>query len=77
MSETNKTLQRWKCHHEYIEPVDGNDYGDWVSYDDASKLLAEVERLRAALQSIAKSTCCDACNEAALVARNALKEDGR
>jgi hypothetical protein len=47
MSETNKTLQRWKCHHEYIEPVDGNDYGDWVSYDDAAKLLAENERLRA------------------------------
>jgi hypothetical protein len=37
----------------------------------------EVARLREALQSIAKSTCCDRCNEAALVARNALKEDGR
>jgi hypothetical protein len=47
MSETAKTLQRWECHHEYIEKVEGNEWGDWVSYDDAAKLLAENERLRA------------------------------
>lgn len=41
-------------------------------------LLADVnqdegyERLKAALQSIASNTCCDKCQEAALVARRAL-----
>jgi hypothetical protein len=44
--------------------------------DEVERLRAEGERLRAALQSIAKSTCCDRCNEAALVARKAL-EAGR
>lgn len=34
----------------------------------------EIERLRKALQSIAKNTCCDTCQEAAMVARKALKE---
>ena len=34
----------------------------------------EIERLREALQSIAKNTCCDTCREAALVARKALGE---
>ena len=32
----------------------------------------EVRDLRAALESIAASTCCDRCQEAALVARQAL-----
>ena len=30
------------------------------------------ERLRGALESIARNTCCDRCQEAALVAREAL-----
>ena len=34
----------------------------------------EIERLREALQSISNNTCCDNCQEAALVARAALKE---
>lgn len=34
----------------------------------------EIELLRKALQSIANNTCCDNCQEAALVARAALKE---
>ena len=34
----------------------------------------EIERLREALQSIASNTCCEGCQEAALVARAALKE---
>ena len=33
---------------------------------------AEIERLREALESIAANTCCDKCQEAALVARAAL-----
>ena len=34
--------------------------------------LHEIERLREALQSIAANTCCDKCQEAALVAKAAL-----
>ncbi len=46
-----------------------------VSADD---YVAEVERLRAALESIAANTCCDKCQEAALVARAALSPgDGK
>ena len=36
------------------------------------RLVAEVARLRAALGSIARSSCCGGCQEAALVARAAL-----
>ena len=35
----------------------------------------EIEKLRAALRSIAANTCCDLCQEAALVARAALGEN--
>jgi hypothetical protein len=38
----------------------------------AIKAEAEVARLRAALESIARNTCCDGCGEAAKVARAAL-----
>ena len=47
-----------------------------VSWDYIRKyedMRAENERLRAALTSIAKNTCCDRCQEAALVARRALE----
>ena len=33
----------------------------------------EIKQLREALQSISNNTCCDNCQEAALVARAALK----
>jgi cell division protein FtsB len=51
MSETTKTLQRWDCIMDGGEgarfaDMDKDDNGGWVSYDDAEKLLAEVERLR-------------------------------
>jgi hypothetical protein len=38
---------------------------------------AEVARLREALGSIARNTCCDRCQEAALVARAALDTPAR
>jgi hypothetical protein len=38
------------------------------------ELLADNERLRKALQSIADNGCCDRCQEAALVARAALAQ---
>lgn len=36
---------------------------------------AEVERLREALESIAANACCDRCQEAALVAKAALRRE--
>ena len=39
----------------------------------ADKAEAERDALRAALDSIANNTCCEGCQEAALVARQALK----
>lgn len=33
-----------------------------------------IDRLEAALRSIAANACCDSCREAALVARKALEE---
>jgi NMD protein affecting ribosome stability and mRNA decay len=38
-----------------------------------SELRAENERLEAVLRYIARNTCCDHCQEAALVARAALE----
>ena len=40
--------------------------------DDMRQKRDLVERLREALRSIAANTCCDRCQEAALVARAAL-----
>ena len=40
---------------------------------EIEKQRAEIERLRAALTSIASNTCCGGCQEAARVARNALE----
>ena len=39
-------------------------------------LAARVQRMEGALRSIAANTCCDRCQEAALVARAALAEPG-
>ena len=44
------------------------------SYADLEKQDAEIKRLRDVLQSISNNTCCDNCQEVALVARAALKE---
>jgi hypothetical protein len=40
---------------------------------DTLTILADLERMKAALESIAANTCCDRCQEAALVARLALR----
>ena len=42
--------------------------------EDCQEAADEIERLRDVLQSISNNTCCDNCQEAALVARAALKE---
>lgn len=39
---------------------------------EAAEDRAEIKALRAALESIATNTCCDKCQEAALVAKAAL-----
>ena len=39
---------------------------------EGNALRAEVTKLREALESIANNTCCDRCQEAALVAKAAL-----
>ena len=39
---------------------------------DVAERDREIERLRGALESIAANTCCDKCQEAALVAKRAL-----
>jgi hypothetical protein len=38
-----------------------------------NKAAARIEKLEAALRSIAANACCDSCREAALVARKALE----
>jgi len=50
------------------------DDGDWVAYSDYEKLEAENNRLREALESISKNTCCDSCQEASKWAKQALEE---
>ncbi len=47
-----------------------------VHHQATLKAMEYANRLRTALESIAKNTCCDKCQEAALVAREALREGG-
>ena len=53
--------------------VDDRDRTFVLLAERAEEAEAERDRLRAALESIAKNTCCEGCQEAALVARQALK----
>ena len=51
---------------------------DWTGIYGISPNLAfaaasRIEKLEAALRSIAANACCDSCREAALVARKALE----
>jgi hypothetical protein len=51
---------------------------DWTGIYQISPNLAfaaadRIEKLEAALRSIAANACCDSCREAALVARKALE----
>lgn len=48
----------------------------YADYDTTIEAAYRIEQLEAALQSIAANTCCDRCQEAALVARKALEERG-
>jgi len=44
------------------------------AYKTIEKLEAENKRLREALESISKNTCCDSCQEASKWAKQALEE---
>lgn len=52
---------------------------DWIEHlEETTTMLGQrIEQLEAALKSIAKNTCCDKCQEAALVAREALEDRER
>jgi hypothetical protein len=54
----NKEEQGWMAAH--------------AAEETAARAILERERMRTALESIARSTCCDQCHEAALVAQAAL-----
>lgn len=49
------------------------DFVDALIREAIQSAEAERDALRAALDSIANNTCCEGCQEAALVARQALK----
>jgi hypothetical protein len=42
---------------------------------ELTKRAHRIEKLEAALRSIAANACCDSCREAALVARKALEKN--
>ena len=45
----------------------------WDLCKELERAADRIEKLEAALRSIAANTCCDSCREAALVARKALE----
>ena len=76
-----KTVEAINLFDEYNKLKAENDRLREENYDltltfllSKEKADDEIERLREALQSISNNTCCDNCQEAALVARAALKE---
>ena len=60
-----KMIRRW---HEAASPPD--------QLNRLIEVKDTMEKLNAALGSIAANTCCDKCQEAALVAREALNQTG-
>ena len=78
MSDLNEKLAQ-----EAAELINGGEWRDGKWYSDgqrdawrmALKPAADrIEKLEAALRSIAANACCDSCREAALVARKALED---
>jgi hypothetical protein len=45
----------------------------YVKLDHVKPMRDRIEKLEAAMRSIAANACCDSCREAALVARKALE----
>lgn len=77
-NQTNEAIERYKLEivnnhgDRYIRCEPATD-GSWVMFKDMAALEARIAELKAALSSIARNTCCDKCQEAALVARAALE----
>lgn len=77
-NQTNEAVERYKLQivnnngDRYIrcEPAPN---GAWVMFKDVEAQAARIAEMEAALSSIARNTCCDKCQEAALVARAALE----
>ncbi len=55
-----------------VETVNALEVDSFQLASEMDALEAERDALREALESIAANTCCDRCQEAALVARAAL-----
>jgi pyruvate-formate lyase len=75
--EALKFIKQWKQELIMMSSVDNadnviNTIRKALEAKEPEELRQEVERLRDALHSIANSTCCDNCNQAAIVAREAL-----
>ncbi len=70
-ADIEQSKQIESCGHP-IQCQIGDEYGHFTC-----SWCAETERLREALESIAKNTCCDSCQEAALVAEAALAPGGK
>lgn len=69
----NMAKRCW-VHYEAFEYGDEPPSESHVEVPDTDALQARLTRLEAALQSIAKNSCCGSCQEAALVAEHALAE---
>jgi len=72
-----KRLHKWVDDLEHDRDYDlefelsGEEAGNFAN--DICGMLTRIEKLEAALRSIAANACCDSCRESALVARKALE----
>ena len=82
LDETIKDSHKQLAEVERLKPLRGDlqtvsdvlrDFPGETAWQQAQAAVAEVERLRAALASIAANTCCGSCQEAALVAQAAIR----
>lgn len=63
---TDETLEKWKYALENVWALK-------MDRNEAEALIKRYELMQDALWSIANNSCCDKCQEAALVAKAALK----
>lgn len=73
-SEGKLEAQCWICPICYDDHKQ-NDTRAYCKVLDLEILSDDRERYKMALESIAKNSCCDTCQEAKLVAINALKDN--
>ena len=73
MSDARNATPAEMLERHITDPCIPKSEAEWWAHREIAKQRAEIERLRAALTSIASNTCCNGCQEAARVARNALE----